>query len=121
MKLPEGLEFLPQDDPSEHGLLVKVVEVTPDAAKRWLAFNHKHRDIKDKRVKEYAKTMKGGNWIVNGKTIVFDVEGKLVGGQHRLSACVKSKTSFWGLLVCGVDPGAVEKEVPGDDDVAEAV
>lgn len=89
------------------GVTVEIVDVTPQQAAEWLANNHHHRPIDPKRVRKYARQMKAGTWALNGKTITFDSEGKLLGGQHRLSACVKSGCTFQTLVVRGLDPVAV--------------
>lgn len=94
-------------DPARYGLTVEVVHVTPELAARWLERNHRHRKIDPRRVRRYAKQMTAGTWSLNGKTLVFDAEGMLLGGQHRLTACVESGVGFTTLVVRGINPEAV--------------
>ena len=96
--------------PVEYGLTVEVVNVQPEQAKVWLQNNGHHRDTKPKLVKKYADRMVKGEWMLNGKTIVFDTTGKLIGGQHRLMACAKSGAPFLTLIVRGVDPAVLDQE-----------
>jgi hypothetical protein len=53
---------------------------------------------------DYASQMKRKIWHLNGEAIVFDSQGKLLDGQHRLWACVESETEFETIVVSGVDP-----------------
>lgn len=102
------------DDPSLHGLTVRVVNVTPQQAQTWLANNGHHRDVKPKNVDKFAKRMDDDTWLLNGKTIVLDRNGRLIGGQHRLHACIKSGRNFLTLVVYGVDPAVLEQEKQTD-------
>lgn len=49
--------------------------------------------------------MRTGNWQLTGDSIKFDKHGTLVDGQHRLTACVESDTSFKTLVIYGLEPG----------------
>jgi len=66
---------------------------TPDAAKQALEANTKNRKLYDMTVSLYAREMKNGNWSANGESIKFDASGRLVDGQHRLNAIVRSNTN----------------------------
>lgn len=103
--------------PEEYGLTVEVVEVTPLLAQVWIARNHRHRPVEPKRVRKYARRMAVGEWGLNGKCITFDADGVLLGGQHRLLACIESGCPFTTLVVRGLDPAVVLKQ-PADDEGA---
>lgn len=90
--------------PEEFGLSVEVELIEPEQAAKYLQHNAKHRPIKQKKVEEYVEQMKADQWKLNGKVIVFDWNGRLLGGQHRLSACAQSGVPFLTLVVRGVDP-----------------
>lgn len=99
---------------SEYGLTASVDIITPEQAQAYLDNNAKHRPIKDKKVAEYMAQMQDGAWKLNGKAICFDSTGRLLNGQHRLSAVVRSGVSLTTLVVRGLDPALV----PAKEEVA---
>jgi hypothetical protein len=46
--------------------------------------------------------MAAGSWSLNGSTIVVDHLGRIIDGQHRLTACVQSGAGFGTVVVSGV-------------------
>jgi multidrug resistance efflux pump len=94
--------------PEEFGLSVEVEVITPEQAAEYLKNNAYHRKVKKKKVAEYMKEMVDGNWKLNGKTIVFDRDGRLLNGQHRLGAVAEAGVSLTTLVVRGVDPEVLE-------------
>lgn len=78
---------------------VVIMDITPAAAKRLLRLNTNNRNLRDKRVDQYAHDMKAGRWYANGMPIVISNEGVLKDGQHRLHACVKAETTLEGSIV----------------------
>ena len=64
--------------------------------------------MKQKKVDSYVKDLEDGVWRLNGKTITFDANGRLLGGQHRLHAVVQSGKSLTTLVVRGLDPEILE-------------
>lgn len=50
--------------------------------------------------------MLSGKWELNGATIVFNCDGTLNDGQHRLEAIVKSGVAVQSFVVRGVTCGA---------------
>ena len=93
--------------PEDLGLSITVEIITPSEAQAYLNNNAKHRPIKDKKVAEYMEEMREGHWKLNGKTICFDRNGRLLNGQHRLSAVVRSGVSLTTVVVRGLDPDLV--------------
>lgn len=68
--------------------IVSTVEtVTPFKAKLWLETKNLdcNRNISDTVVRDYANTMKRGEWII-AESLKFDMEDVLIDGQHRLKA-----------------------------------
>jgi hypothetical protein len=49
-------------------------------------------------VERYARDMANGEWVMRGDAIEFSTKGKLINGQHRLTAIVKSGAAV-ALLV----------------------
>lgn len=71
---------------------IEWVNVTPDVAKRLLGINYdKQRNIQPGRVDVYSRDMANGNWNpLASDTIQISSDGKVVNGQHRLLAVIKS-------------------------------
>ena len=64
-----------------------VVMVNPSLARDWLGLNwDRNRYIRDARVLQYRQAMMAGQWRLTHQGIAFDKDGKLIDGQHRLSA-----------------------------------
>lgn len=80
--------------------------ITPAKAQEYLNTSLGNRPISKTTVLSYADTMKSGNWMLNGVPIVFDNEGHLIDGHHRLEA-IKIAGIPVKMEVCrGVDPHA---------------
>ena len=60
--------------------------ITPAKAQEYLNTSMGNRPISKPTVHSYAHTMKQGGWMLNGVPIVFDTEGHLLDGHHRLEA-----------------------------------
>ena len=88
-------------------IVVKLVTVTPDMALEMLEKNTMNRNIDEKRVRQYAKDMKGGRWQMNGTTIVFSDDGTLLDGQHRLWAVVEADIPIQLLIVYNADKDSI--------------
>lgn len=69
---------------------LNIVRVTPEIAERWLKNNGKNRKLSIVHAKKLAAVMAAGKWSLNGQTISFDDQGRLLDGQHRLTAVVLS-------------------------------
>lgn len=81
--------------------------ITPQLAEKLLEHNTRNRKILQTKVDQYVKDMKAGFWVENGENIKFDDTGRLIDGQHRLTACVQSGVPFITTLTTGLsDPNA---------------
>lgn len=78
--------------------------ITPEVAKQMLNRNVENRGLKPHNVGDLARIMKGGKWAENGEPIIIDTNGVLKNGQHRLSAVIKARHSYWCVVVKGVEP-----------------
>lgn len=68
--------------------------ITPQIAEAYLSKNDdKNRGIRFGSLKEYVRCMEEGSWQLTHQAIAFDCTGKLIDGQHRLRAIVKSGTT----------------------------
>lgn len=88
---------------SEH-YWCEVMRVDPETAKAVLEGNTLNRDIGPLLVKRMAADMMTGKWLTNGDSIKFDRRGKLVDGQHRLTAVVESGQTLETFVCGGLDP-----------------
>lgn len=84
----------------------KKVHITPAQAAKWLdtvpAFQRK---INPAQVKKIAMAITRNEWRENGATIVFNRNGELIDGQHRLAAIKESGKSVWSLVITNVSSG----------------
>lgn len=85
------------------------ITVTPDLAKEMLARNEGNRVKRVAHVGALAQAIKSGDWIETGDTIKFDTNGRLLDGQHRLSAIIQANTSVVADVVFGVTPEAFDR------------
>ena len=83
-------------------------KITPQQASAILTTaNHKNRTIKPATVEQYTRAMQSGDWKISDSIIGFDESGRLVNGQHRLSALVKSGTTQHFFVARGLPASAV--------------
>lgn len=62
--------------------------VTPALAEKWLSWNIANRPLTQNWVENLAQRMRDDEWTLNGQPIIFDTNGDLRNGQHRLSAVI---------------------------------
>lgn len=89
-------------------VLQEWIEVGPELAEKLLAHNTANRPLRPLQVAQLARDMEAGNWRVTGDSIKFDVNDRLIDGQHRLHAVVKSGTTVKVLMIIGLQPEARE-------------
>lgn len=63
-----------------------------------------NRKVDPGTVLYYADQMASGEWKATGQPILFDTEGRLQDGQHRLLACVVSGVTFDSYVVTEIEP-----------------
>lgn len=80
--------------------------ITPKMAESWLEKNKNNRPTRDHHIKTLAREMWEGRWQLNGEAIVFDYNGNLLDGQHRLEAAFGYDLTFESVVVRGVAPDA---------------
>lgn len=54
------------------------------------------------QIRYYIKQMKAGLWPRTGQPLIFDADGNLIDGQHRLIASILGKTTFSTYVVTNV-------------------
>ena len=80
------------------------VDVTPELAIKWLELNTLNRSIRDKLVKRYARDIEGEAFLPTGQAVIFDKNGDLIDGQHRLWGVIESGRTTTFFVIWGVDP-----------------
>ena len=99
----EGMEQ--KDGRKEPAMKTSIFEtITPELAEVYLSRNAEgQRKINPNRVADYAADMGKGLWVANGEAVIFDDAGRLIDGQHRLSAVIRAGVSVEMLVVRGVE------------------
>lgn len=83
---------------------IGVSTITPADAAAFLNNNtNNYRTLRAAVVARYAADMKDGNWVLTGAPIVFNGDGTLIDGQHRLQACVLANTPFTTVIMRQAD------------------
>lgn len=77
----------------------QILLVTPEMASDWLTHRtyDRNRKISKAITAKYLADMKGGRWKVTRQGLIFDTDGKIIDGQHRLSAVANGEVTvaFW--------------------------
>lgn len=90
-KLRDAVGRLSQDN---HVYPLAVETVTPQRAEEYLAQNGRNRKIVAAHVDAIARDISSGNWMMNAQPICFSRSGRLLNGQHRLSAVLQAKEAI---------------------------
>lgn len=85
----------------------EIVTVTPQLAEQWLSGNTVNRKIRIAKVNDYASDMLAGRWTISEAAICFAPDGKLLNGQHRLTAVVASGVAVPMLVMRNVPLAAM--------------
>lgn len=100
----DGIQSLPVQT-----VTTSVQTITPELAKKYLSRrNSGNRNLSAAAIAKYAEDMRFGRWHLTGQPIVFDSNGRLVDGHHRLTAAAENNLTFTTLVVFGVLPQTVE-------------
>jgi len=84
-------------------MLHAIEKITPKLADKYLKINTKNRAISKSQLGFLIREIETGNWLLNGSPIVFGTSGKLLDGQHRLTAISKTEKTQEMLVVREVD------------------
>ena len=80
-------------------------EIAPEQAAAWLEHNNlDNRPLRAAAVAAIVRDMEAGNYLVTGDSIKFDTNGRLMDGQHRLSAIAKHGRTVLAAVAKGLDP-----------------
>lgn len=70
---------------------VKIMKVNKTQAKEWLETNEVNRPLRQRVVAAYRRDMEDGHWSFTAEPIQISRTGRLLNGQHRLSALASAK------------------------------
>lgn len=84
------------------------VLITPGMAKGWLITNKVNRILSESRWTAIGLDLLEGRWQYNGAPILFDENGDLMDGQHRLTACVEAAVPFTSDVIRGFPRSVME-------------
>lgn len=88
-------------------ITVEMVYITQDVAKNYLNYNINNRLVNKINIGFIVNQMKNGTWVENGESIIFDSNGDLKDGQHRLNAIATVGNPYWYPVVRGVKPSVM--------------
>jgi hypothetical protein len=91
-----------------HQIAVSLETFSVQACKDALAKNRNNRPLSKNVVRLYKAAIERHEWMVNGETIIFDEDGYLANGQHRLTAALESGKPITSFVMRGVSKRAFE-------------
>lgn len=80
---------------------INIEQISPNVARYMLATSLGNRSLKQSKIRSYTRDMQNGLWKLNGETIIFDEDGHLVDGHHRLMAVVASGSAITAAVARG--------------------
>jgi hypothetical protein len=82
----------------------KIIDISPEMAAVFLEKNTGNRPVRKNVVDRYADEMKSGQWKATHQGIAFDINGRLVDGQHRLMGIMKADVTVKMMVTYNVEP-----------------
>jgi hypothetical protein len=110
-------------DPGIYAMAVE--SIAPDRAEAYLALNRGNRNIVQSHVSALARDIANGHWMFNAQPICFSRTGRLLNGQHRLSAVLESGLPIEVMVMRGLPEEAFQtydkqaKKAPVVDELFE--
>ena len=88
----------------DHNLTADVESIWPKLAQFYLTLSAGNRSLSARMVERYRSIMQEGKWRLNGEAIVFDWDGRLLNGHHRLTGIIEAGVKVDIVVIRGVDP-----------------
>lgn len=98
---PPGHDTLPDILPQFPRGSVRLLSITPELAEAFLRTQRRNRIHYKANLKRLKDAISAGEWKVTGETLIFNDEGHLIDGQHRLLACIAANTVIKSYVVFG--------------------
>lgn len=108
-------------DPSMYTMAVETI--TPERAEEYLSHNRGNRNIVQAHVAAMGRDIVNGRWMFNAQPICFSRSGRLLNGQHRLSAVLEAGQPIEVMIMRGLPEEAFEtydkqaKKAPAVDEM----
>ena len=109
LRLGHLMRLIPGDwnvlrDPAGKLYSAAFVQLQPDVAKAVLEnHNEGNRPLSISALRHLKVSILRGEWMLTGQPIIFDINGLLLDGQHRLTSCVANDFPLSTLAVVGID------------------
>lgn len=87
---------------------VSLEDISVKKAQEWLKHNTTNRPVRQATVLRYSAAIKRGEWVVNGETLKFNCDGRLIDGQHRLYSIVAAGKGIKSYVVREVPENAFD-------------
>jgi hypothetical protein len=97
-----------EGEPNSAKIVIDHETITPDIAERYLRGNVMNRTIVHQHVDSIARDIRAGQWLLNAQPICFSSTGRLLNGQHRLTACIQAKQAIEVFIVRGLQEEAYD-------------
>lgn len=98
----------------------ETILITPELGKDILSNHNNYRRLNAKRVRVYMDSMVNGGWRLS-QPILFDENGKLCDGQHRIQAVIDSGIPQWFIIICGIPSESISSLDNGQPRTANQV
>lgn len=85
--------------PAEGGVYVETVVITPEMALEFLEHNEANRSVRQMWVDTLTRDILAGDFYLSNDAVIFDEDGKLINGQHRLLACIEADRPITCLVM----------------------
>lgn len=86
------------------------MKITPDIARVMMERNEseewRNRHLSEHTAARIARSIKEDRWMYTGEPIIFSKTGRMLNGQHRLTACMMADKPIDALIVFDVDDAA---------------
>lgn len=83
-------------------ITIETLSITPQLAKEMLNANEVNRKVSRDRVERYKRAMCKGAWAFIGDPIRQSTEGRILDGQHRLTAIEESGVTVTLVVIRGI-------------------
>lgn len=107
--LEQGFRELEVRNLKQQRLVAGFFSISPSIALYILENNNsKNRKISISKIRQTSSDILSGKFLVNGESVIFDRNGLLLDGQHRLFSCVETGVKIVSLCAFGIDPEAMQ-------------
>jgi hypothetical protein len=90
-------------------ITTRLETIDTERAKALIASNYQHnRRVSETHVNYLVHQINSGLWKFNGESVVISKQGKLIDGQHRMHAVIKSGKPIQTMVVFGVDESSFD-------------